>query len=179
MRLADPPNFDPSHSARLGLIVVAKLAARQGITVRLRPSSYGGITAVVLIPEDLVLNAAIEPSPPPISTPAPRELSAQAFLVEDRANQATVSLVDGLPRRQRRSHAAGEPPGDTESTITVLGEASTVNIPAPEPSVPTQRSADEVRSRMSAFQSGTVRGRAHAASPEQNSHPEVTEERSA
>jgi Nitrate and nitrite sensing/Histidine kinase-, DNA gyrase B-, and HSP90-like ATPase len=179
IRLAEPPNFDPSHSARLGLLVVAKLAARQGITVRLRPSSYGGVTAVVLIPEDLVLTAAIETSPPPIASPAPRELSAKAFVVEDRANQTTVSLVDGLPRRQRRGHAAPESPGEAETTITVLGEASTVNIPAPEPSVSAQRSADEVRSRMSAFQSGTLRGRAHAASPEQNSDPEATEERSA
>jgi hypothetical protein len=179
-RLADPPNFDPAHSARLGLLVVAKLAARQGITVRLRPSSYGGVTAVVLIPEDLVLTAAIEQSPPPISSPASRELTSHAFVVEDRANQTTVSIVDGLPRRQRRSNVAPETPAgdDPESTITVLGDASTINL-APEPAAPTQRSADEVRSRMSAFQSGTVRGRAHAASPEQNSHPEATEERSA
>lgn len=182
LRLAAPPNFDPGHSARLGLLVVGRLAARQGITVRLRPSSYGGVTAVVLVPEELVLAPAIEPSAPPIAQPAqPRELSARAFIGEDRSNQTTVSLVDGLPRRQRRApagldgqslngHDGGEP------TVTVLDEANTI---ANMPSVPAQRSADEVRSRMSAFQSGTVRGRAQAASPEQNSDPEATEERSA
>jgi hypothetical protein len=184
-RLADPPNFDPAHSARLGLLVVAKLAARQGITVRLRPSSYGGVTAVILVPEELVLAAAIEPSAPPIAAPLPpRELSAQAFLPEDRANQTTLSLVDGLPRRQRRALTGldsgplnGHEEGET--TVTVLGEASTVGVPPPDAAASAPRSADEVRSRMSAFQSGTVRGRAHAASPEQESNPEASEEGSA
>jgi hypothetical protein len=182
MRLSDPPNFDPAHSARLGLLVVGRLAARQGITVRLRPSSYGGVTAVVLIPEELVLAAAIESTPPPIAAPMPpRELTAQAFVGEDRSNAATLSLVDGLPRRQRRGQVVVEsaPSDHDETTVTVLGEANTVGMPPSESAVPAPRSADEVRSRMSAFQSGTVRGRAHAASPEQHSNPEATEERSA
>ena len=54
-RLADPPEFDPANSARLGLFVVARLAARHGIRVQLRASPYGGVTAVVLVPDDLVV----------------------------------------------------------------------------------------------------------------------------
>jgi hypothetical protein len=54
-RLADPPDFDPANSARLGLFVVAKLAARHGVQVRLRTSPYGGVTAVALIPDELVV----------------------------------------------------------------------------------------------------------------------------
>jgi signal transduction histidine kinase len=54
-RLVHPPDFDPASSARLGLFVVALLAARHGIRVTLRTSPYGGITAVVLIPKDLVV----------------------------------------------------------------------------------------------------------------------------
>ena len=41
-RLASPPEFDPANSARLGLFVVAQLAARHGIRVPLRDSPYGG-----------------------------------------------------------------------------------------------------------------------------------------
>ena len=37
-RLASSPEFDPAQSARLGLFVVARLAARHGVRVRLRPS---------------------------------------------------------------------------------------------------------------------------------------------
>jgi signal transduction histidine kinase len=54
-RLVHPPDFDPASSARLGLFVVALLAARHGIRVTLRTSAYGGITAVVLLPKDLVV----------------------------------------------------------------------------------------------------------------------------
>ena len=54
-RLANPPEFDPASSARLGLFVVSRLAARHGVQVRLRPSPFGGITAVVLLPPDLVV----------------------------------------------------------------------------------------------------------------------------
>ncbi|HYN94520.1 MAG TPA: nitrate- and nitrite sensing domain-containing protein, partial [Pilimelia sp.] len=55
-RLAAPPDFDPANSARLGLFVVAQLAARHGVRVRLRASPYGGVTAVVLIPTELVVD---------------------------------------------------------------------------------------------------------------------------
>jgi hypothetical protein len=57
-KLADPPDFDPANSARLGLFVVAQLAARHGVQVRLRPSPYGGVTAVALVPGDLVVTGA-------------------------------------------------------------------------------------------------------------------------
>jgi signal transduction histidine kinase len=54
-RLAQPPEFNPADAAQLGLFVVARLAARHGIQVNLRPSPYGGVTAIVLIPVDLVI----------------------------------------------------------------------------------------------------------------------------
>jgi signal transduction histidine kinase len=54
-RLADPPLFDLSGSDRFGLFVAAQLARRHGIRVTLRQSAYGGATAIVLIPRDLVL----------------------------------------------------------------------------------------------------------------------------
>ncbi|MFL6077569.1 MAG: nitrate- and nitrite sensing domain-containing protein [Mycobacteriales bacterium] len=53
-RLADPPEFDLSDSDRLGLFVVGQLAARHNIRVSLNPSAYGGVTAIVLIPKELV-----------------------------------------------------------------------------------------------------------------------------
>ncbi|MEU4419364.1 nitrate- and nitrite sensing domain-containing protein [Actinoplanes sp. NPDC024001] len=56
-RLAEPPDFDPTDSARLGLFVVAQLANRHQIRVSLRTSGYGGVTAIVLIPGDLVTAA--------------------------------------------------------------------------------------------------------------------------
>ena len=53
-RLADPPDFDLSGSEQLGIFVTARLARRHGISVSLTRSPFGGVTAVVLIPMDLV-----------------------------------------------------------------------------------------------------------------------------
>ncbi|MEU9508316.1 nitrate- and nitrite sensing domain-containing protein [Micromonospora sp. NPDC048170] len=72
-RLARSPDFEPTETARLGHFVVARLAARHGIRVRLRPSDGGGLTAVVLIPVDLVTE---EPSLPPTGGPPVARRSA-------------------------------------------------------------------------------------------------------
>jgi hypothetical protein len=55
-QLVHPPEFHLSNTARLGLFVVGRLAARHGIRVRLRESPYGGTTAIVLIPTALLVD---------------------------------------------------------------------------------------------------------------------------
>jgi signal transduction histidine kinase len=72
-RLTNPPEFDPGRGAQLGLFVVARLAARHGISVQLRRSAYGGTSAVALLPDALMalpgeqaaLPAGISTEPPP------------------------------------------------------------------------------------------------------------------
>ncbi|MFY9930987.1 MAG: nitrate- and nitrite sensing domain-containing protein, partial [Streptosporangiaceae bacterium] len=54
-RLANPPEFNPSDSEQLGLFVVGQLAKRHGIRVTLKASPYGGTSAVVLIPQHLIV----------------------------------------------------------------------------------------------------------------------------
>jgi signal transduction histidine kinase len=54
-RLASPPDINPANTEQLGLFVVGQLARRHGINVTLRPSPYGGTTAVALIPRVLVV----------------------------------------------------------------------------------------------------------------------------
>jgi hypothetical protein len=64
-RLADPPPFNPEKQGdKLGLWVVANLAARHGIDVRLTRSAYGGVTAVVLLPAELLADDG-HPAPAP------------------------------------------------------------------------------------------------------------------
>jgi signal transduction histidine kinase len=53
--LENPPPFDPSGSDQLGLFVAGQLAKRHDIKISLRPSPYGGTTAIVLIPQSLVV----------------------------------------------------------------------------------------------------------------------------
>src|ERR1017187_1115368 len=53
-RLDNPPVVDVAVSRRMGLFVVARLAARHGIRVRLRPAPRGGLTALVWLPEEVI-----------------------------------------------------------------------------------------------------------------------------
>ena len=53
-RLAQPREFDPADSARLGLFVVATLAAQQGIRVTLGPTAGGGIRATMALPAEFI-----------------------------------------------------------------------------------------------------------------------------
>ncbi|MFJ4792096.1 sensor histidine kinase [Kitasatospora purpeofusca] len=69
-RLAVEQEFDLADTDRLGLFVVSRLARRHGIRVHLRPSPYGGTTAVVLIPRELLAEAPDGlPEPPAASGP--------------------------------------------------------------------------------------------------------------
>ena len=55
-RLANPPDLNPANTEQLGLFVVGQLARRHRISVMLRPSPYGGTSAVVLIPGNLIVD---------------------------------------------------------------------------------------------------------------------------
>ncbi|MDA2808727.1 sensor histidine kinase [Nocardiopsis suaedae] len=60
--LAQAPEFDVmalQDEPRVGLFVVARLAARHGIAVRLAPSAYGGARATVLVPAALLEEAVV------------------------------------------------------------------------------------------------------------------------
>ena len=57
-RLDNPPVVDVAVSRRMGLFVVARLAARHGIHVRLRPASKGGLTALVWLPDEVITRQA-------------------------------------------------------------------------------------------------------------------------
>ncbi|MGW1559800.1 nitrate- and nitrite sensing domain-containing protein [Streptomyces sp. NPDC002144] len=64
-QLAVEPKFDVvalADDLRLGMFVIARLATRHGIAVTLRPSPYGGTTAIVLVPHDIVVREVAEPA---------------------------------------------------------------------------------------------------------------------
>ncbi len=118
--LANPPEIDVAVSRRMGLFVVARLAARHGLRIQLRRSSGGGITALVMVPAALVVdnsakapagaadtmdapvaNAAVAPSP----APAPVPLSATEVTAEWRRDQAPGS--DPVPNSRPVREAVG------------------------------------------------------------------------
>ncbi|MBL1073624.1 nitrate- and nitrite sensing domain-containing protein [Nocardia sp. 2] len=75
--LRNPPDFGVntlSEDSRLGMFVVAQLAMRNGITVKLSESDYGGVRAIVLVPSGLTVPAGGTGEIPAV----PRQLEAPA-----------------------------------------------------------------------------------------------------
>ncbi len=92
-RLASFPAFDLSGSDRLGLFVAGRLAHRHGISISLRPSIYGGTTAVVIIPASLVITDEV-------TVPA---LAATRHALRD---DARVSAPSGANGRSSNGHGS-------------------------------------------------------------------------
>ena len=61
-RLENPPVADINVPKWIGLFVVARLAARHGIRVRLHPAEFGGLTALVWLPDEVITRQGM-PSP--------------------------------------------------------------------------------------------------------------------
>src|SRR5581483_10531804 len=58
-RLATPPMVDVAVSRMMGLVVVARLAARHGVKVELRPAPERGTVADVLLPTSVLVPRAV------------------------------------------------------------------------------------------------------------------------
>ncbi|WP_055557693.1 sensor histidine kinase KdpD [Streptomyces sp. NBRC 110028] len=108
--LGNPPQF--------GFAVIGVLASRYGFTVSVDSASpYGGVRAVVLLPEDLLTNM-----PEPEEQPAPRQSTAPA-------PEESGSTAGGLPKRRRKgsisivpqSDAANAPARTSEETASIMG----------------------------------------------------------
>ncbi|MER7890708.1 nitrate- and nitrite sensing domain-containing protein [Micromonospora sp. NPDC094482] len=188
-RLTRSPEFDPAESARLGLFVVARLAARHAVRVSLRRSEAGGVIAVVLLPTDLITE---EPALAGLDAPGrgpgrpDRRLTRGARRgTVPRPRTARRGAADGPPAIGRsapvppRGGSAGPtgalapddpaeepapPTPETAGEIDGLPRRVRRRPPAARPrhpasDTPTPRPPEEVRRMMSALQSGTIRGR--------------------
>lgn len=66
-RLLNPPAVDVSVARRMGMFVVGQLSGRHGIRVQLRRPSPHGVTAVVMLPQNLVREHGDHMDPPGLS----------------------------------------------------------------------------------------------------------------
>jgi signal transduction histidine kinase len=101
-QLGSPADFDLANADQLGLFVVGKLAARHGVRVFLRPSPYGGTTAIVLMPNSMIISAAEAQSPAQPAddeAPAARGRGLQLAL-SGRTERPTQRTEGTAPRRQ-------------------------------------------------------------------------------
>jgi hypothetical protein len=167
--LRHPPGFQEmtvSGQRHIGLFVVGQLAQRHGIAVSLQDSAYGGVKAIVLIPARLVETEADGP-PAPVRAgrheqlPGAPALPGPGALSRPAGGDGADSLGQrtGPPRRgraplQRRERLANLAPELRADTTGAGGQ--------PAPRRP-QRSPDQARGSMSAFQRGSRLGRDSAS----------------
>ncbi|MGW0809941.1 sensor histidine kinase [Nonomuraea sp. NPDC002799] len=116
-RLGSAPTVDVSVSRRMGLFVVARLAHRHGIQVRLRQNSSRGLTATVFLPAAL-LRAPAHPTPAPpfgraMPGPGPRPPGVTEWpsFATDPPLGSDLAYVSGLPLGTDPAYASDLPIG--------------------------------------------------------------------
>jgi len=121
VRLANPPKFDLSGSDRLGLLIAGQLARRHDVTVTLRPSVYGGTTAVVHLPNPLVADE--EAAQPDRGRPADPEGAFHLGRAAGRHSAlAAIAATNGHRTSGGFSFGRLAEAGDDASDATTAGE---------------------------------------------------------
>jgi signal transduction histidine kinase len=152
-RIVDRAELNLADAARLGLYVVSRLTERHGVKVQLKESAYGGTTAVVLIPAELVTTDDPENSgafrttgPVPAGAPAGVALAQRATPVtaapaEEAAPAAPTTGeppvgAAGLPTRRRRPRKStpATPPPAVEAAPPTVADPAPLSTGEPEPS---------------------------------------------
>ena len=115
--LSNPPDFETMAlrgESRLGLFVVARLAARRGIKVELRDSPYGGTVALCVLPPNIVAphstrrrhhrdHADAGADRSTSSVPRPRATDHPSFPVQVESRSAGPALNAEAERRSVRT----------------------------------------------------------------------------
>ena len=127
--LANPPQFDLSGSDRLGLFIAGQLAQRHDIKITLRPSVYGGTTAIVLIPTALVVDDQSAERDPVLSASRSDGVLEEGFAGRHSALAPSAGALSGPPasglpgngwsgngltNELRADNAGGDEPSETE-----------------------------------------------------------------
>ena len=119
--LEEPPIIGLDLSRSLGFTVVSRLADRRGVGVRLTSAANGGVTAVVIVPAEIVGNSSeAEPARTPATvanSPTPAEavaafdmLPAFSPLAPPARTPSSSGVVAALPMRKPRPQAATTAP---------------------------------------------------------------------
>lgn len=165
-RIADPPEFNLSSSVQLGLYVVGKLAERYGVQVTLKRSPYGGTTAVVVIPRDLIEEGeaggdASQPLTAAGTTMGEPSRTGPMFVPQSVQNEALAAPV--VLDEPEETTPAGLPVRVPQASLAApLKEEPVELVEDDDPG----RSPEEVRRIVGAFQSGSLRGRAASVESE-------------
>ncbi|MER6531471.1 nitrate- and nitrite sensing domain-containing protein [Streptomyces sp. NPDC001508] len=177
-QLAVAPPFDVvglADDLRLGMFVVARLATRHGIAVTLRPSPYGGTTAIVLVPHEIVVrdipDAPAAPDHPRKDTtehaakqtagrgPGGGAGSAVATAVAERPRPAGPARSAAAPRPEETAGAGSLAPLPRRVPQTSLVLELREDAPQAGDTGHDDFTAERAASSLGGFQRGTLRAR--------------------
>ena len=123
-RLDNPPVVDVAVSRRMGLFVVARLAARHGIRVRLRHSDSGGLIALVWLPDEAITREGAG-GPMPRRRPLDSDHSGSWPVVDGNGDgRDTGEHEVSIPRRRRFAPLSTDGDSATSGSLPVTGPVS-------------------------------------------------------
>ncbi|MGW5766738.1 ATP-binding protein [Streptomyces tendae] len=146
--LADPDQVNVARllaDGRIGLFVVSQLAKRHGITVRLQTNIYGGVQAVLVVPQALL---GTEPGALPGGAARPPQAAG------------TDPVPVPQPRQQPRAVAPAMRPAapDAPAPVPLTPAPPAVAAPAPVPPAPGPAVTGQVQVRRADGEPLPVRG---------------------
>ena len=170
-RLAGRQVADGDLRQRFGIWVIGLLADRHDVKVRLRRSTRGGVTALVFLPERLLVGpgatrgeradptdadqtdaAAPEQAGPETGQAAMTRLPARRYLTHVPGTKAPDPAVQSLPKRAPSASLAPD----------LAAAQPQRQLTGPSGEGQSARSPDEVRNMLTRYRSGVERGRADA-----------------
>ncbi|WP_415937701.1 ATP-binding protein [Streptomyces sp. 039-1] len=184
--LADPDQVNVAsllQDGRIGLFVVSQLARRHGIHVRLQSNIYGGVQAVLVVPQELLgpapgvlgdatgqLDAGTgQPLPggprpaQPVSGPVPVAPAARQVAPVPRQAQRELTQGETPPRVPPRGRAPERGPVPDDAPAPLPTRSTRAGRPNPAEAVPGIRPADRTAAEENAGmpptpRAGAVRG---------------------
>jgi signal transduction histidine kinase len=144
--LADPPEIGLAVGDGLGLLVIARLAARHGITVNLRSSPTSGSTAIVLLPHAILIAGEVRDTivdgslpridatiPPPVAQSAGHVAPTFPQQVADPDGAQPAGRISPYLPPQSATTATASPPADSPAPWYWLTASQPARTSAPEP----------------------------------------------
>ncbi|MFF7177726.1 ATP-binding protein [Streptomyces sp. NPDC008121] len=153
--LADPDQVNVAHllqDGRIGLFVVSALARRHGIAVRLQSNIYGGVQAVLVLPQGLL------GADPEGLAPNDRQATGAAAQAQAAAQVQPQPVPQGPPPAVAPAHPAPAPamrpaptgPGTPPAPVPVQAQAP-APVHAPPPPAPVRAPERDTAHRPQAY----------------------------
>jgi hypothetical protein len=128
-QLDNPPPPDIDVPKWMGLLVVARLAARHGIRVRLNPAEFGGLSALVWFPDEILTHYSAAADPGYAPAEARSAPAGPSGLASVRMSQPDTPSTRPEPAWAEPAWAEPARPGRGAQATAQAGPAASARLP--------------------------------------------------